>query len=174
VAPTGVQLNVEGAGTANLEGTTAWFDGGAVLSLAHATYEGVDVAPLGGYIYAVTGPGTASFNLRVFTADLHFTDYLGAPISGVSVQVRFANGTLATKTTAGDGSLVLSQIPLGTYDATVATLGGPTHISGDASLVSANDVKVALSVPTVGVVLAIIATLAAAFVVLRRNRPGLP
>jgi len=101
-------------------------------------------------------------------------DPLGLPIGGADCAITLANGTTIHASTSGDGTLVLRQIPIGTFQGTVSSLGQTSTLSGDAAVQGTVEDRLALSWGTISVfvVLLAIVILAVVFILHRYRKPS--
>lgn len=133
-----------------------WLDNGTSFRVVSVIWEGVDVKPQDLTRLTLNGPTSMVFRTRVFDATMRVTDGFGIPVSGASADIALANGTTISRIAAADGTITMSMIPLGTYEATIAHLGASTQIAGDASVQRETTVQVLLSYPVIGTFAAII------------------
>ncbi|MGP8125940.1 MAG: hypothetical protein ACLQEQ_08810 [Nitrososphaerales archaeon] len=168
LTPESIQLNV-GGGSQTLTGDELWVDGGSALSVTGITWHGANVAPVVPAQYTVTSPLTATVYARVYDATIVVKDPFGLPVGGASAAITLANGTTIQATTAGNGSILLRMIPLGTYHGTVSYLGLSSSVSGDASIQSSVGVGVSLSYPVLITLVAVIVLIVVAIIIIRRR-----
>ncbi len=152
ITPTALQIDVSGAEIRNVTGFSIWLDNGSSFKLASVRWEGVDVKPLNAEVYNVSNPLNTSIRARIFNAKIVASDYLGLPISGATTTVQLANGTILSRMTSSNGTIVLPEIPLGKFNATISNLGFESKIIGDASVQKVTTAKVVPSTPFFGVI----------------------
>jgi hypothetical protein len=114
-------------------GLNLWIDNGTTFTVPRIEWEGLNVAPTTSRMYVVASPLAIAIDARVYDLTLDVTDYLSHPVAGAVAQVTLANGTKLTERTDSAGSLTLRQIPLGTFNMTITSLGFSSHLAGDAS-----------------------------------------
>jgi len=169
VVPSALQLQTQNQGAVGVKAPGAWLDAGTSFSISKLVWEGVDVKPVGQSLTAAS-PTTLTVSARVFDATLKVADYLGVPVGGAAVTVQLANGTSVARTTPSSGTVSISAIPLGNYNATVSYLGAKFHQTEDASAGSTENVKVLVSGPDVAAILGAAAAIAiVGYLVLRRR-----
>ena len=168
ITPDSVQLNVSGV-SQKLTVDELWVDGGSTLSVTGIAWHGADVAPVAPAQYTVTSPQTVTVNARVYDVTIVVRDPFGLAVGGAGATITLANGTTVHTATAGNGSILLRMIPLGTYHGTVTNLGLSSSISGDASVQSSITVRVSLSYSVVIAMVVVIALVVAAVVIIRRR-----
>jgi len=170
--PDSVILNVNGGN--QMATTSAWVASGASLQVVSITWHGVNVAPSHPDTYVVTSPLTLAIDARVYDATIVVKDPLGLPIGGADCAITLANGTTIHASTSGDGTLVLRQIPIGTFQGTVSSLGQTSTLSGDAAVQGTVEDRLALSWGTISVfvVLLAIVILAVVFILHRYRKPS--
>jgi hypothetical protein len=154
----------------NVTGLRAWLDSGTTFTLASVVWENADVRPSDQTTYKVEMPANETIRGRVYEVRLKLADLLQVPVSGAQARIVLANGTVLTRTTANDGSIIVPLVPLGKFDATVSYLGASLEIHGDASRQAVAQAQTALSYPDVGVPIVIALISVIAFLVLRRRR----
>ena len=170
--PESVILNVNGGN--QMATTSAWVAAGASLQVVSVTWHGVNVAPVHPDNYVVTSPLTLALSARVYDATIVVKDPLGLPIGGADCAITLANGTTIHASTSGDGTLTLRQIPIGTFQGTVSSMGQTSTLSGDAAVQGTVEDRLALSWGTISmfVVLLVIVILAVVFILRRYRRPS--
>jgi len=137
-------------------------------------WHGVNVAPTPPANYVVSFPLTITVNTRVYDLAVTVKDPLGVPIGGADCTFTLANGTTVHTSTAGNGSVALRMIPIGTYQGTVSAFGLSSTLSGNASVQSAVGTQLALSwtMIFVLVVVALIVVTGFMLFVRRHHRPS--
>ena len=175
LAPSALEISVGGSAT-QVPGFAIFLDSGANFTISSVSYEGVDVNPNGTSHYSVTGPSTVQLKALVYDARLKVADFLGLPVSGASVKMSLANGSVISGTTAGDGTFTAPEIPLGTFTATVAGLASSARVVGDASTQPVNNVSVFFSTDSLVLLIVAVAALIgiSAFALRRRRRVAPP
>ena len=168
LTPDSIQLNVSGT-SQTLTGDELWVDSGSTLSVTGIAWHGADVAPVAPAQYTVTSQSTVVVNARVYDAAILVRDPFGSAVGGADAAITLANGTTVHRATAGNGSIFLRMIPLGTYHGTVTSLGLSSSISGDASVQSSITVHVSLSYSVVIAMVVLIALVVAAVIIIRRR-----
>ena len=172
--PSTLLVNTSG-GTQSVTGASAWFDAGSSLSVSTVVWSGVDVPQLQPASYTVASPFTLTTTVGVYNATLFVKDPLGFPVGGAAATITLANGTVLRGTSAGDGTVRLNAIPLGTYWGSVSFLGFTSDFAGNAANQESLQVAVPLSYWVIGtlvlLVLIAIATLIAVFRLHNRRRP---
>ena len=171
ITPSDLQVSVRGQ-TQDVPGFSTWLDNGTSFTLAKVTYEGVDVKPSGTSQYSVTGPNSVAIKARVYDATLKVADSLGLAVSGAQVKMTLANGAVLSGTTGGDGTFTAPSIPLGTFTATVSSLGFSAQVTGDASTQSVTPASVLLSTTSLGIVVAAVVVVVGLAVFLLRRKSG--
>ncbi|MDG7005373.1 MAG: carboxypeptidase regulatory-like domain-containing protein, partial [Nitrososphaerota archaeon] len=151
ITPTSLSINAND-GLQQVPGFTLWMDKGTSFTIASLNWEGLDVKPSVSITYNVASPLSPKIHARVYDATLKVTDYLGIPISGAKTDVNLANGTQVSATTGSDGTVLIPEIPLGTFSASVSYLGVSTHLQGDASTQSVTVLQSPVSYPTMGII----------------------
>lgn len=73
------------------------------------------------------------------------------------------------ESTSGDGAINIPMIPLGTFNATVSSLGQSVKVNGDASTEPTTQVQLMLSYPVIGVVVGLLALASAVLILMRRR-----
>ena len=170
IIPATLAIRIGNASAQTVPGFKLWMDSGTSFVIASVLWEGVDVKPANLSPYRVVLGLAPSINARVYNAQLRVTDYLGQAVPGAQTTILLANGTAVTRSSGPDGQVVLPEIPLGTFTATVQNLGTSTEVVGDASLHPVTNVKVALSYPTLALAAAVLAAIVVAALMLRRRR----
>ncbi len=156
VTPSGVQIGV-GNATVDVQGQSAWLANGTSFSLINVSWEGASVGPTPPPTYEVkAAPLKVTIETRVYPASLKAVDLFGLPVSGAQVSMTLANGTVLTGTTKGDGTFAVPMIPLGTFTAKVSSLGTSAQVVGSASSPAVAQAKVAFSLVSLIVVVAIV------------------
>jgi hypothetical protein len=150
IVPTSFSISTQG-GVQPVPGFKTWLDNGTSFTVASLLWEGVDVKPTNA-TYDVGAGLSPTIRARVYDATLKVTDYLGIPVSGASAEITLANGTQISATTGSDGTVVIPEIPLGTFSASIKSLGVTTQVLGDASTQSVTIVHLPISYPTLGVI----------------------
>jgi hypothetical protein len=137
-------------------------------------WHGVDVAPTSPANYVVTSPLTLTTYARVYDLTIAVKDPMGFAIGGAACAVTLANGTTVHTSTAGNGTVTLQMIPLGTYQGTVSAFGLSSSLSGDASVQGSTQVAMALSwaMITVFIVVALAIVIGLVFLVRRLRKPS--
>lgn len=168
LTPGNVRLNVSGV-SQTVTGDELWVDSGSTLSVTGIAWHGADVALAAPAQYTVTSQTTVTVNARVYDATIVVRDPFGLAVGGANAAITLANGTTVHTATAGDGSIFLRMIPLGTYRGTVTNLGLSSSISGDASVQSSITVHVSLSYSVVITMVVVIVMVVAAVIIIRRR-----
>ncbi len=170
LSPDNVQLTI-GGGAQVLARDTVWLNAGTAFSISGILWHGADVAPTPEVEYTASQPLTVTIDAKVYDAKIIVADVLGFPIEGASATIKLSNGTTIQRTTGSDGSIGLQMIPLGTFEGTASSLGLSSHVSGDASVQSRTETRLALSYPVIAIiVLAVVAIFLAIIVLRRRSR----
>jgi len=171
LVPESVILDINGGN--QMATTSAWVADGASLQVVSIMWHGVNVAPTHPVNYVVSSPLTVAIDARVYEATIAVKDTLGLPIGGAECAVTLANGTMIRASTSGDGTLALGEIPIGTFQGTVSSLGQTSTLSGDAAAQGTVVVNLALSWGTIFVFVALLAIVifAVVFVLRRYRRP---
>ena len=169
LTPDSIQLMVDG-GSQALTGDELWVDSGSTLSVTGITWHGADIAPAAPVQYTVTYSQTVTVDARVYDATIVVRDPFGLPVGGAGAAITLANGTMVHTTTAGNGTIFLRMIPVGTYQGTVTSLGLSSSISGDASVQSSTTVGVSLSYAVVIAMVIVIALIVVAVIIVSRRR----
>jgi len=173
IFPSGLTLTVQGLGTISLANDSEWLDSGSTFTITEVLWNGVDVKPTSIPIYTVDRPMINDVTTRVYSSSITVVDLFGLPVAGAAGKFTFANGTTLHKQSGSDGTIKLDLIPLGTFQAVISNLGASSSFAGDASTQSQSQVKVPLSVPLLGVILAaIIVVLGGLFYLSRRRASG--
>jgi len=157
--------------TIDVQGSKAWLDAGSTFVIEHLFWEGADVKP-SAQVTSVDAPQNVTLAAAVYDATLRVSDYLQIPISGAAADIQLANGTSITRSTGADGTVSITSIPLGRFNATISYLGFSQRTSAD---VAAQDkqveVRLPASLPEFGASAGAAAVVAlAAYAVLRRRR----
>jgi hypothetical protein len=173
IVPTDFSVNVQGTGEQSVQGLASWMNSGASFSITRLVWHGVDVKPAAAQ-YSVSGSATTTIKALVYDATVKASDALGFPVSGATVKMTLANGTVITGSTGGDGTFVAPAIPLGTFTATVSGIGSSSQVTGDASKQSIAQASVLLSTTSIGIVVGAIAVVAvlAVFMLRRMSKRG--
>jgi hypothetical protein len=153
---------------------SVWVDSGTQLQVRSVIWQNAEVKPAQQASYVASGAVNETVQCRVFNAQLSVKDYLGLPVSGAQVTVALANQTVINTVTGGDGTVSLSRIPVGTFQATATYLGTTATIQSDASTQPVTAIKVFASLPTVGLIAAVSALTVAVVVVLAVRRCKVP
>jgi hypothetical protein len=174
VTPDSLLVNVNG-GTEVAVGGYVWADSGSTVSVASVYWHGVDVAPTPAAVYQAASPFSIAVKARIYDATIAVKDPLGLAVGGADASITLVNGTSFQATTAGDGTITLSMVPLGRYTATVTALGVSSSLSGDASVEETGVVQVPLSwALIIALVLIAAAVLIGLVLFIRRRRRGIP
>jgi hypothetical protein len=173
LTPTNILVSANG-GTQSVAKGAAWFDAGSSLSVSSVVWNGVSLPPLASASSTVGSPFTLSTTVGVYDATIIVKDPFGIPVGGARASIELANGTATQETTASDGTITLTMIPLGTYYGTVSFLGFTSAFSGDASTQSSLGVRVAMSywVIVALIVVAIVVIALLVFLFHWRNQPS--
>ncbi len=176
ITPSEVELGV-GNATVVLQGTSEWLPNGTAFRVLGVVWEGANVGPTPAPAYTVgAAPRNLTIATMVYDASLRAVDLFGLPVSGAQVSMTLANGTVVNGTTDSMGAFDAGLVPLGTYTATVSSLGLGAHVaaatSGGGSALEARVPFSVASLFTV-VVLAVGAT-TGAFLGLRWSRRRSP
>jgi hypothetical protein len=132
LTPASVTLNINGG--SQVATSSAWVDSAATLQVTSIMWHGVNVAPTTPSNYVVTSPLTVTVNARVYDASIVVKDPMGLPIGGAGCTITLANGTTIRASTAGDGTVTLHMIPIGSYQGTVSAFGVTSAVSGDSAV----------------------------------------
>ena len=171
LTPESLLLDVNGETQAATSGT-AWVDGGSMVSVASIIWHGLNVAPTQTPQYGISSPFTITVSARVYDATIIVDDSLGLAVGGADASITLANGTTVHTSTGGDGTIVLRQIPLGTFQATISSLGFSTVLSGDASTNGTAVAHMPLSWPLILVIVAVIVLVVIGVILIRRRSSG--
>lgn len=171
VTPADLQISVYGQNQ-DVPQFNVWLNNGTTFSISRVAFEGVDVKPASPSQYLVTGPSKIAARTDVYDGAVKVTDFLGLPVSGASVMMTLANGSVISGTTGGDGTLVAPSIPLGTFTAKVSMLGSSVQVAGDASKQYVTPVSVLFGTESLGLVIGVAVTILgmAAVMLKRRSR----
>ena len=127
------------------------------------------MAPLNQAV-TVGAPKNVTVAARVYDAGLRVSDYLQLPISGASVTVRLANGTSLHRITGIGGTISLTSIPFGRFNATVSYLGFSQRTSMDVGAESEQlQVTLPASLPDLASTVGIALLALVVYVVVRRR-----
>jgi hypothetical protein len=165
--PSSLMLSINGGN--QMAGTSAWVDGGAALRVASVVWHGVNVAPTSPANYVVTSPLILTTYARVYDLIITVKDPMGLAIGGAECAITLANGTTVHTSTAGNGTVTLQMIPLGTYQGTVSAFGLSSSLSGDASVQGSTQVAMALSWAMISVFIVIALAIVIGVVLLLRR-----
>ncbi|GEM_PF-4005726 len=132
LTPASLTLTVNGGDMTTTSGAI-WVDGGSRVGVMTVFWHRLDVAPSQPAEYDITSPFTIAVDARVYDATIMVEDTLGVAVGGADASITLANGTNIHASSAGDGIILVKEIPLGTYRATISYLGLSTTLSGDAS-----------------------------------------
>jgi Thermopsin len=133
LAPAPSSLTVDEAdalGQQDALGLDVWMDNGTAFSISSIMWEGVNVAPTVSSVYRATSALSIPVDARVYDITLKVTDYLSHPVQGAKAEFVLANGTHVSERTDSAGSVVVGPVPLGTFNATVVSLGFTNHLTG--------------------------------------------
>jgi hypothetical protein len=172
IVPTTLQIATsQPNGTLDVQGSKAWLDAGSTFAIERLLWENADVKPLP-QVTSVDAPRNFTVAAMVYDVTLRVSDYLQIPVSGASATIQLANGTSLIRTTGTDGTISVTSIPLGRFNATVSYLGFSQRTSAD---VGPQDkqigVRLAVSVPDLGATAGGVAVAALiAYAVVRRRR----
>ena len=165
-----LQISVNGQ-VQNVTAQGVFLDTSTAFTISSLTYGGVDVKPQNSGEYSVSSPTIIPLKALVYDATVKVTDFLGLPVSGSSVKMTLANGSVISGTTIGDGTFTASEIPLGTYTASVSGLASSAQVTGDASEQAVKSVGVLFStVSLVLIVCLIVGALAVSLFLVRKRR----
>jgi len=172
LSPDSITLNVNGG--SQMATSSTWVDSGATLQVTSIMWRGVDVAPTPPTNYVVSSPLAVTINARVYDATITVKDSLGLPIGGADCTITLANGTTIHTSTAGDGTVTLHMIPLGSYQGTVSAFGMSSALSGNSAVQQATVANLVISwaVILVLVVVALAIVLGVVLLFRRRRRPS--
>lgn len=169
-----IQISANGK-TTDVQAQGVFLDNSTTFTISSVSYEGVDVKPNASEQFSVSGPSNISLKALVYDAKLRVTDFLGLPVSGATVKMTLANGSLISGTTGGDGTFTASDIPLGTFTASVSGLASYARVTGDASKQSVSGVSVLFSTVSLGLLIVlVVAALAVSMFAVRRRRHAAP
>ncbi len=109
--------------------TTPYIDAGSTLQLYSAYYKGAYM-PVN-YSYSITAPMSINMTLPVYDVIIRTASLLDTPVNA-TVSLTFYNGTNLNFSTGVDGSLTLSNVPLGYAYGYAKYLGfmSPVYVSG--------------------------------------------
>ncbi|HXW36403.1 MAG TPA: ATP-binding cassette domain-containing protein [Nitrososphaerales archaeon] len=171
-SPSSFEITLNGVGT-NLSASTSWVNSGDSVAVTLASWEGSQLTPIGSAGAQVTEPQTLTVRTDVYEASVKVVDLIGLPVSGAGVSVAFANGTSEKLVTAGNGLVPLGLVPAGDYQVSASNLGFTTEFTANPSVRAEAVATVPLSLPVLGVALAIcVATFGTAFPRLSSRRSG--
>jgi hypothetical protein len=169
LSPDSITLNINGG--SQMAMASAWVDTGASLQVTSIMWRGVNIAPTPPANYVVSSPLTVTINARVYDATITVKDPLGLPIGGADCTITLANGTTIHTSTAGDGTVTLHLIPIGTYQGTVSSFGVTSAVSGDSAVQGTVVVHLGLSWALLLVIIAIaVAVVLGSVFLFRRHR----
>jgi hypothetical protein len=151
-----------------------WSDAGGTLQVTSIYWKGVDVTPAQSNRYTVASPFTITLDAKVFEALVQVKDLLGFSVGGAPYTITFANKTTVHGTTAGDGTINLGSIPLGTFQGSVSYLGVTTNFSGDASTSPTTTVLVSLSYSLIALLVGAVAVVVVVVFLRRRRKEPIP
>jgi hypothetical protein len=171
LTPESVLLDVNGGTQAATSGSV-WVDGTSTVIVTTVMWHGLNVAPTQTAQYGISSPLTITIDTRVYDATIVVDDPLGLAVGGADASISLANGTTVHTSSGGDGTIVLRQIPLGTYQATISSLGFSTALSGDASTSGTSVAHLPLSWALILVIVVAIALVAVGIMFVRRRGIG--
>lgn len=153
-----------------VNGMSIWLDNGTSITIPSITYEGVNVSPSHQTVYEVVESENITLNARVYDAKVRVTDILGLPVGGAEVTMTLANGTSITGETNSGGFFAVSNVPLGTYSARIASLGLTSQVSGDASTNPVFQVRGILSVTVIALLTLLLVAIVVVALSIKRTR----
>jgi len=122
------------------------------------------------FTQTVDGPHQLTVRASVYDGTIAVHDLFGLAVSGAQVKMTLANSTTISGTTNADGLFTVSNIPLGTFTASVSGLGSTTSVSGDASQQAITSATLVFGTISFGLVVALLAIAAVVVVVVLRRR----
>jgi hypothetical protein len=108
----------------------------------------------------------------VYPATVKVSDALGLPVGGATVKMTLANGSVISGSTAGDGTFVAHDIPIGTYTATVSGIGSSAQITGNASKQGVASASVLFGTTSLALIVVIVVVALGLVFFLMRRRSG--
>jgi len=171
ITPRSYAVSTSG-GAENLTASKSWYDSGSRFTVTKINWEGAEVSTVGSPGLQVTSPRTLTVQTGVYQASLKVVDALGLPVSGTQVTVTFENKSSATFVSGSDGSVSLGLLPAGNYQATAAGIVGTANVSANPATDAHAVVNVTLSYWMIGIIIAAVLLVIAAFAVvtIRRSR----
>ena len=170
IMPSDFQISAGGK-TLDVPSLGAFLNNGTTFSISKVSYEGLDVKPTSQPQYSVSSPSNLTIKAQVYDATIKVADVLGIPVSGAAVRMTLANGTTISGTTGGDGTFTVPSIPLGTYSASVTSIGSSAQFTGDASKQAVTLASVLFSTISLGLIVAVVVIAIGAALFLLRRRP---
>ena len=172
LVPDSMTLNINGG--SQMATSSAWVDSGSSLQATIIMWHGSNVAPTPPSNYVVSSPLTVTVNAQVYDATISVKDPLGLPIGGADCAITLANGTTIHTSTAGDGTVTLHMIPMGSYQGTVSAFGISSALSGNSAVRGEVVVNLPISwaVILVFLVVAIVVIFGAVFFFRRSRKPS--
>jgi hypothetical protein len=158
-------------GKVDVQGSKAWLDAGSTFAVGRLLWENTDVKPLN-LTVNVDAPRNVTIAARIYPVTIKVTDYLQVPISGATASVELVNGTRVSRTTASDGTISITSVPLGRLSGTVSYLGISQAIAVDASTQNGPAaVRLFVSVADFGALVGGVAAVAIIGYMVLRRRP---
>jgi hypothetical protein len=168
VVPTELQLTID-AKPSEVTGFSIWLNNGTTFTISKVVYESSDVTPAN-FTRTVDGPLQLTVRADVYDGTIAVHDFLGFAVAGAQVKMTLANGTTISGTTNGDGLFTAKNIPLGTFTASVSSLGSMASVAGNASQQGIASASVVFGPISLGLVVALAAGAVVAGVVFLRRR----
>ncbi len=172
ITPSHFDLETDNSNVADVPQFSIWLDNGTTFQIHSIIWQNSDVKPSQQTTYVANAPLNQTVQCNIFNATLTTKDYLNIPVSGAQVTVTLANQTSIQAVTASDGTVNLPMIPLETYTATISYFGTSTTVAGNASTQSNATAKIFTSLPTFGLIAAIIIVIVAVAAISVRRRHG--
>ncbi len=170
VVPTLLEIDTtQPNGTVDIHNSSAWLEAGSSFVVGELLWEKTDVKPPEQTVL-VDAPRNVTIAARIYPATIRVTDYLQVPVSGATVNMEFVNGTLKTRTTASDGTISITSVPLGRLNGTVSYLGFSQEIGVAGPQNSPIGVRFLVSGPDFGASGGAVALAMMGYAVVRRRR----